>query len=599
MLLVFPPQWTPVSPHFAVPSLIGQLKNEGFNAFALDLNIEFYHYILDRNYIQNSLDKIKVQFDEAQKTIVKIYSPSKKESDYSFEEKMLFYKYNKLKNFISLKYKDFSVVPNFINSAMQTFNTKDFYNPVSLIKSMNVIDKALEIISLPYAPLSIGFDSVINPFFKFNYESIKYFVLDKNTNIFSEFYEKQINSILEKNYGFIAISINSSSQIVAGLTFASMLKKRTNAHINIGGNFFGRIADELKKHNEFFDIFADSVSIEEGEGPVVELAKFFYEKLPIEQVPNLMYQKDGVVYLNPKMKPIKLDMMHNLNLDEYDLNKYFAPEIVVPYQSSRGCYWGKCSFCDQDFGQNFNIKNVDKVISEFKQFKEKYNLNKFEFIDESVSPIYMNELADKIFENNLDVNYFCDARLETAFSSDILNKAYKSGLKMILWGLESGSDKVMELINKGIDLNKRFNILKDSCDAGIWNFAFIFFGFPSETREDALKTIDMLVKNKDIIHSYGRSVFTMGRHAKLAHEPQKYGISKIYPAEEEFSPNINFDSSGSNPAQLKEILDLCRNECAVAYKNPLWMYLRYREWLFLYLCQYTTKWISDYNVNLK
>ena len=49
----------------------------------------------------------------------------------------------------------------------------------------------------------------------------------------------------------------------------------------------------------------------------------------------------------------------------------------------------------------------------------------------------------------------------------------------------------------------------------------------------------------------------------------------------------------------KEILDLCRNECAVAYKNPLWMYLRYREWLFLYLCQYTTKWISDYNVNLK
>ena len=224
MLLVFPPQWTPVSPHFAVPSLIGQLKNEGFNAFALDLNIEFYHYILDRNYIQNSLDKIKVQFEEAQKKIVKIYSPSKKEADYSFEEKMLFYKYNKLKNFISLKYKDFSVVPNFINSAMQTFNTQEFYNPVSLIKSMNVIDKALEIISLQYAPLSIGFDSVINPFFKFNYESIKYFVLDKNTNIFSEFYEKQINSILEKDYGFIAISINSSSQIVAGLTLAYMLK---------------------------------------------------------------------------------------------------------------------------------------------------------------------------------------------------------------------------------------------------------------------------------------------------------------------------------------------------------------------------------------
>ena len=70
---------------------------------------------------------------------------------------------------------------------------------------------------------------------------------------------------------------------------------------------------------------------------------------------------------------------------------------------------------------------------------------------------------------------------------------------MIMWGLESGSDEVMTLINKGIDLNKRFEILKNSNDANIWNFAFIFFGFPTETVEDAKKTVDMLVKYKDII----------------------------------------------------------------------------------------------------
>ena len=156
----------------------------------------------------------------------------------------------------------------------------------------------------------------------------------------------------------------------------------------------------------------------------------------------------------------------------------------------------------------------------------------------------------------------------------------------------------MEMINKGIDLNKRFDILRDSKEALIWNFAFIFFGFPSETRDDALKTIYMLIKNKDIIHSYGRSVFTMGRHAKLAQDPEKYGITKIYPAEEEFSPNINFDSSGSNSRQLKEILDICRQECAKAYQNPLWMYLRYREWLFLYVCRYGTDWVSNYIVNI-
>ena len=186
--------------------------------------------------------------------------------------------------------------------------------------------------------------------------------------------------------------------------------------------------------------------------------------------------------------------------------------------------------------------------------------------------------------------------IETAFSKEILDKAFSSGLRMIMWGLESGSDKVLELINKGIDLNKRFDILKDSKEAGIWNFAFIFFGFPTETQNDAKMTVQMLVDNKDIIHSYGRSVFTMGRHAKLAENPDKYGITKIYPAEEEFSPNINFDSIGMNKQELGNILEYCKIQCSIAYKKPLWMFLRYREWLFLYVAKYGTDWVKNFDV---
>ena len=95
---------------------------------------------------------------------------------------------------------------------------------------------------------------------------------------------------------------------------------------------------------------------------------------------------------------MKLDEMGIVSLDGYDFSKYFAPEIILPFQSSRGCYWGKCSFCDQDFGQNFNVKNVEKLTDEFIELKEKYGIKYFEFIDESVSPAYLSELADKIKE---------------------------------------------------------------------------------------------------------------------------------------------------------------------------------------------------------
>ena len=593
LLLIFPPQWTPISPHFAIPQLVGQLKAKGFNASALDLNIDFFNEILTPDSLKYSIQLAQNELEILKKNLMTVFSIEKKSSDYTFEEQIFLYRYNQINKFLQTNNDFLSIIPSIIENAKTTVKNNDFYSPAKLIESVNIIDRALEVISIPYSPLKIEFEGITNPFFKFNYKNIKYFVEDKKTNIFRKYYENKIDEIINKKADFIAISLNSSSQIIPGLTLTYMLKKKTKAHINIGGNFFGRITDELSKHKEFFKIFADSVSIEEGEGPIIEVAKYINGIISIKEVPNLLYYENGCVHQNEKMKPIKLDDMANMDLSDYDFKKYFAPEIVIPYQSSRGCYWGKCSFCDQDFGQNFNIKKIDKVISEFKEFKEKYNINSFEFIDESVSPSYLKDLSYKLKENNININFFIDARLETDFTKETLELAHKSGLQMILWGLESGSDDVLKLINKGIDLNKRFDILRDSKNAGIWNFAFIFFGFPTETKKDALQTIEMLIKNNDIIHSYGRSVFTMGRHAKLSREPEKYGITKIYPAEDEFSPNIKFEARGMNKNELKEILDHCIKECAKAYNNPLWMYLRYREWLFLYIKKYGSDWVKN------
>ncbi len=596
LILIFPPQWTPISPHFAIPSLIGQLKANNFNARALDLNIEFYNKVLKKDYIINAIEKAKAIYEILRFELKSILNPKKLINDYTFSEQISIYKYSEIKNYINNNQNYLKLIPEMIENAVKTIKSQEFYNPEFFIKSLNVIDKALDIISLPYLPNRLNFDSLNNLFFKFNYDSIKYFVFDKNSNIFIDFFNEKKEEILKEHYDFIAISINSSSQIIAGLTLANLLKVNTNAHINIGGNFFGRIADELKKHKDFFEIFADSVSIEEGEGPIVELAKFINNEISIEEVPNLMYLKSGLVMQNEKMTPVKLNDMFPVSLEDYNLSLYFSPEIVLPFQSSRGCYWGKCSFCDQGFGQNFNIKNIDKVISEMKYYKNRYNISKYEFIDESVSPLYLDELSDKMNNEKMDVKFFCDARLETAFTEEILKKAYNAGLRMIMWGLESGSEDVMKLINKGIDINKRFEILTYSKNAGIWNFAFIFFGFPTETRQDALKTVQMIVENKDIIHSYGRSVFTMGRHSKLSMDPMKYGITKIYPAEEEFSPNINFDSVGLSKAELNEILGICKTQSSIAYKTPLWMCLRYREWLFLYISKYGTKYVSEFDL---
>ncbi len=593
-LLIFPPQWMPVSPYFALPTLLGQFSDTELEASALDLNVDFYNKILTSDYLKTSVDLAKKLLPLLKNSIRTYYN---KENDYTFEQKIEIAKASVINNTLK-KYEDeFSKIELFIEQSVEIMKSKKhYYNPNLFLSATNTIKKALEICSIPFAPTRIDFISYSNPFLTLDYETIKYFVFDKSTNIFREYLRSKIKEIKSHNAEYIGISINSSSQIVAGLTLSNLLMKETNAHICIGGNHFGRVKDAIFNHPEFFELFCHSLLVEEGEVPVVELAEYVSGKRNIEEVSNLIYLKDGKVVENSVMEPKRLNELKPPTLDGLNLSQYFTPEIVMPFVTSRGCYWRKCSFCDHDFGMCYNIKSLDKLVREIKLFKKKYNITKFEFIDEAISPNYMKQMAERFIEEDLNIQFFCDARLENEFTKEILDLAAKAGLKMMLWGYESGSERIMKLINKGIDIKKRLEIMKRANDAGIYNFAFIFFGFPAETQEDAMETIDVICKNTDIIHSYGKSVFTMGKHTKLREAPEKYGVIGETRQVAEFSPTFEYNAIGMTKEELNNVVNLCTKRANEAYGNSLSFHLMSREILFLYLCKYGLKDLLNYQV---
>ncbi|MBQ7286869.1 MAG: B12-binding domain-containing radical SAM protein, partial [Candidatus Gastranaerophilales bacterium] len=482
-----------------------------------------------------------------------------------------------------------------VEQAVEIMKSKEhFYNPKLFANAVNTINIALEICSSPYFPTKVAYVGFSNELMTLDYESIKYYVFDRETNIFYDYYESVIGDIIKQNADYIGISINSSNQIIGGLTLARMLKQRTKAHISIGGNHFGRVAEDVQKYPEFFELFCDSLSLEEGEIPVYKLAQYVNKEIPVEEVPNLMYVKDGKVVKNEIIEPLKLNDMKMPSLKGYDLKSYFIPEVVMPFQTSRGCYWRKCSFCDHDFGMCYNIKDLDKLVYEIKYFKENYGITKFEFIDEAISPSYMEKMAQRFIDEKLDIEFFCDARLETGFTKEVLELAHKAGLKMVLWGYESGSKRIMDLINKGIDVENRLNILRAAKEAGIFNFAFIFFGFPAETKEDAMMTIDEICANTDIIHTYGKSMFTMGKHTKLREAPEKYGVVGETYQEAEFSPTFHYEAIGMTKKELNEMMDLCSQRANDAYGNALVFHLLSREIILLYLCKYGVDNVCNY-----
>jgi hypothetical protein len=111
-----------------------------------------------------------------------------------------------------------------------------------------------------------------------------------------------------------------------------------------------------------------------------------------------------------------------------------------------------------------------------------------------------------------------------------------------------------------------------------------------------MKTIHMIVDHRDLIHSYGMSHFTLGKHTQIRFAPEKFGIVNIREDEDELSTGLKYDiSEGMTREQLMKITQLCNEICDRAYRNPLWFSIGFREFLHLYLQHYGFEYVKQFS----
>ncbi len=586
-LLLFPPLWTIAGPHLALPTLVSQLKSNGFSAKAADLNIDFINHVLTEDYINKSLKTIKKQYFFLEQN--KSSFLNKNDSE---ENIILNYKYSKLKQALE----NFSYIDKlslYAEKIHKTFrNPEYFYNYKNLIKAQYFLRKIINICSLVYLPAFIDSDfNYRNKFMMLNYTDIKQAVFDELHNMFLDFYKTKLEHIKEQNYSYIGISIGSFSQLIGGLTLANLLKTHTKAHINIGGIFFYEVTESLKKNPEFFDLFADSVSYGEGENSIVELAKYINEEIPIEEVHNLIYKKNNKIIVNPLGKQVILSQISTPDYSDYDFTKYFSPEPILPLQTSRGCYWNKCTFCDHSYGKTYTVKRIDDLIKEIKENKEKYNASAFDIIDESIHPKFLDKFCDALIENNLNIKFKMCSRFEEEISYALLKKAYKAGLELVLWGFETGNERIHKLINKGVNFKNRLKILKMANKAGINNLVFAFYDFPTETFKEAMDTLEFFVRNHKYIQTLKFGRYCLLSLSSMSKEPDKFKIV-VSDKYEDFSFVRNYSvEEGMTENEKADIQNRFHDILLKYYKNKIFIHLPFfeQEHLLLYNNKYNLK----------
>jgi hypothetical protein len=145
-----------------------------------------------------------------------------------------------------------------------------------------------------------------------------------------------------------------------------------------------------------------------------------------------------------------------------------------------------------------------------------------------IAPGHFVRLAEAILEAKLDIAYYALSKPNRTFTPEILKKMAASGCKYILWGLESGNQRVLDLMGKGTQVEEVAEVLKNARAAGIHNHVYAICGFPTETPEEFVDTLMFLSENQNHISAIHRSVFALEQGSPISKDLAKFSIEETW-----------------------------------------------------------------------
>lgn len=291
----------------------------------------------------------------------------------------------------------------------------------------------------------------------------------------------------------------------------SVIKEKTNIPVCIGGAFTGHLTDsdiiELRR-----DCAADYLSIGPGENNLVELVKYI-ESGYSNNVPENIVPLHEELPFTLKRVPIKnLNMLNDPCFNQSEINKYASPAIILPLQSARGCTWRKCTFCSHHRGyyDEYHCFDIEKLVNQIEYLSKEYQCRYFVLHDDDIPSHRIVLIGKELLRRNLKVNILAYARADNNFLNDnILDEIYQSGFKALSWGIESGSQRILDKVGKGISVEIAEKILCKAREVGISNTCWMMINIPDEEDDDFNKTIRFMASNSNSVDLWLVSPFRL------------------------------------------------------------------------------------------
>jgi len=302
---------------------------------------------------------------------------------------------------------------------------------------------------------------------------------DPEDNPFYPYFRKRLTEGLERGQpSVVGFSLNYLSQALSTFAMVGFLRREwPGIRLVLGGGLVTSWMRRPRWENPFPGLL-DELVAGPGEAPLLSLIR----------------RQHGDLHFRP-------------DFGSLPVRDYFAPGPILPYSSSTGCYWSRCSFCpERAEGNSYVAIPADEVIHDLLDLVDKQKPVLIHLLDNAISPSIMKAIC----ERPLGVPWYGFARITRHLTDPDFCRALKrSGCVMLQLGLESGDQSVLDDLQKGINLEDASLALRNLKEAGIATYVYLLFGTPPEGPIEARRTLEFVVRHHDSIHFLNLAIFNM------------------------------------------------------------------------------------------
>jgi len=501
VLLITPPAWDIYTPPAPLPCLAGALLLDNIKCEQLDLGILCFHSQLKNKWKEYAEAYLSQSYYE--KT-VKQFKKNPYNTYEKYVEDLWFFSGNKFptrevkEKYHSMNRVQIGVLDGFFQSVANSLSVYvDFYLEKNIEKALIKYDKNILLDAL----IDMGVEEKL-----FNVPSI------------------------------VGISLTGTNQFLPGCVLAKMLREfNPETRIIVGGSAIEIfLTSSYPNKNDLLKFF-DYVITGEGETAIRKVVKNLKENdvVNYDGIPNLVKWGENGELILPEIYLEEVNELPEPCFEGINFDLYMAPIPMIPYQTSRGCFYGHCAFCNHNtkYRHNYRTKTPQKVVEELLHIIKKYGVTHFQFVDEAIRPDCFEQMVDEMDKHPefKDTKWLYYSRVSYQYKKELVEKAKRNGCTMVMFGVETFNQRLLQFIMKGISAEASKYSLKLFSDAGIKTYMWLMYNLPSETIEEMRQDIADVKEYIKYVSGVGINPFMLDVNTDMYRDMERFNIISYNP----------------------------------------------------------------------